>query len=185
MSTIFKSSKSNWHTATTEETAACLNSNLTNGLTDGDAGDRLIQVGFNRLVAEKKIIFWKEFVEELQEPMVLMLLVTGVLYAIWGEITDAITIFAIILTLNTVEVVNEIRSKKAIASLRKLADPTASVRRSGRYREIPVEQLVPGDLVLLQAGRRVPADARLVESAGLSVDESGLTGESLPVGKKA
>ena len=112
-----------------------------------------------------------------------MLLVTGVLYAIWGELADAITIFVIIFTLNTVEVINEQRSKKAIASLRKLAEPTTWVRRNGHFYEIPVEQVVPGDLVLLQDGHRVPADARLIEAFGLSVDESALTGESLPVEK--
>lgn len=117
--------------------------------------------------------------------MVLMLLVTGALYALWGEPADAITIFVIILTLNTVEVGNELRAKKAVAALRKLAEPTASVRRDGHFRVIPVEQIVPGDLILLQEGRRVPADARLVDAFGLSVDESTLTGESLPVEKEA
>jgi len=89
----------------------------------------------------------------------------------------------IILTLNTVEVVNEQRSKKAIASLRKMAEPMASVNRGGHVTEINVEEVVPGDLVLLQTGRRVPADARLVDTVSLAVDESALTGESLPVEK--
>ena len=123
-----------------------------------------MQAGPNALTAEKKVSFWEEFFEELREPMVLMLLVTGVLYAIWGQLSDAITIFVIIFTLNTVEVVNEVRSKKAISSLRKLAEPTTSVRRGGKFVEIPIEQVVPGDLVLLQPGHRVPADARLVEA---------------------
>lgn len=172
-----------WHTATIEQTATRLETNPTDGITDLEAKTRLTQVGKNTLTEEKKESFWKEFFEELHEPMVLMLLVTGVLYAIWGELADAITIFAVILTLNTVEVVNEQRAKKAIASLRKLADPTASVRREGHYMEIPVEQVIPGDLVLLYDGHRVPADARLVEAYGLSVDESALTGESMPVEK--
>ncbi|MBP1694059.1 MAG: hypothetical protein H6Q37_1942, partial [Chloroflexi bacterium] len=155
------------------------------GLSSREAQGRLNKYGPNSLQQEKREPFWKEFFEELREPMVLMLLVTGVLYAIWGELTDAITIFVIILTLNTVEVINEQRSKKAIVSLRKLAEPTTSVRRDGHFLEIPVEQVVPGDLVLLQEGHRVPADARLVEAFGLSVDESTLTGESLPVEKTA
>jgi len=78
-----------------------------------------------------------------------------------------------------------LRSKKAIASLRKLAEPSTSLRRGGHFQEIPVDQVVPGDLILLQDGHRVPADARLVEAFGLSVDESALTGESLPVEKTA
>src|SRR5512136_131620 len=174
-----------WHTLTVQETCAHLGADAATGLSDTEATRRLERYGPNTLTADKKEPFWQEFVEELREPMVLMLLVTGVLYAIWGEIGDAVTIFVIILTLNTVEVVNEQRSKKAIASLRKLAEPTTSVRRAGHFREIPVEQVVPGDKVLLQAGHRVPADARLVEAFGLSVGESALTGESLPVEKNA
>ncbi|HEX3000631.1 MAG TPA: cation-transporting P-type ATPase, partial [Armatimonadota bacterium] len=185
MSEIPRVNNALWHTSTINETAAQLGSSLADGLTNEEANARLTQVGPNTLTAEKKEPFWREFLEELREPMVLMLLVTGVLYAIWGELGDAITIFVIILTLNTVEVVNEQRSKKAIASLRKLAEPTTSVRRDGHFEEIPVEQIVPGDLVLLQDGHRVPADARLIEAFGLSVDESALTGESLPVEKTA
>jgi len=174
----------NPHTLMVEELVAALKSHPTEGLTQAEAEAHLRQTGRNTLSEEKKEPFWKEFFEELREPMVLMLLVTGILYAIWGEISDAITIFVIILTLNTVEVVNEQHSKKAIASLHKLAEPTTSVRRSGHFQEIPVEQVIPGDLVLLQDGHRVPADARLVEAFGLSVDESALTGESLPVEKR-
>jgi len=178
-----KANTTQWHTATVGETNSQLSSNLTDGLTAQEAQTRLARVGRNTLAEEKEESFWEEFIEELREPMVLMLLVTGILYAFWGELADAITIFFIILTLNTVEVVNEQRSKKAIASLRKLAEPTTSVLRDGRFQEIPVDQVIPGDLVLLQDGRRVPADARLVEAFGLSVDESTLTGESLPVEK--
>lgn len=178
-------SNRNLHSVAVEKLSAELKSSPSEGLTQAEAKERYAQMGSNTLLAEKKESFWKEFLEELREPMVLMLLVTGVLYALWGEITDAVTIFVIILTLNTVEVVNEMRSKKAIASLRSLAEPTTSVRRDGRFLEIPVEQIVPGDLVLLQVGHRVPADARLVEAFGLSVDESALTGESLPVEKMA
>jgi P-type Ca2+ transporter type 2C len=174
-----------WHTLTVQETIARLDVDTATGLSDAEAAQRLVRFGPNTLTAEKKEPFWQEFLEELREPMVLMLLVTGVLYAVWGELGDAVTIFCIILTLNTVEVLNEQRSKKAVASLRKLAEPTTSVRRDGHYREIPVEQVVPGDLVVLRGGHRAPADARLVEAFGLSVDESALTGESLPVDKNA
>lgn len=174
-----------WHTATVDEVTTELASNLVDGLTEQEAEARLARVGRNTLGEEPKEAFWKEFFEELRQPMVLMLLVTGVLYTVWGELADAVTIFAIILTLNTVEAVNEQRSKKTIAGLRKLAEPTTSLRRGGHYQEVPVEQVVPGDLILLQGGRRVPADARLVEAYGLCVDESALTGESLPVEKAA
>lgn len=172
-----------WHTLSAAETADRLQSDPADGLSAQAAQARLGASGPNTLTEEKHDSFWEEFFEELREPMVLMLLVTGVLYGLWGELAEAIVIFLIILTLNTVEVVNEQRSKKAIASLRKLAEPTAAVYRGGQLLEVPVEQVVPGDLVLLQQGRRVPADARLVSVAGLRVDESALTGESVPVEK--
>jgi len=182
---ISKTNHPLWHTASVEEITKALLGDQTSGLDEVIAKARLAQAGFNTLTAEKKEPFWEEFLEELREPMVLMLLVTGILYAIWGEVAEAITIFAVILILNTVEVVNEQRSKKAIASLRKLAEPITTVRRSGHFQEIAVEQIVPGDLIMLQDGHRVPADARLVEAFGLTVDESSLTGESLPVEKNA
>ena len=185
MTSNFELDRQEWHTVAIPKAIAELKGDLTTGLTDEEAQERYQRFGPNTLIAEKKEPFWEEFFEELREPMVLMLLVTGVLYAIWGELGDAITIFIIILTLNTVEVVNEQRSKKAIASLRKLAEPTTSVRRAGRFLEIPADRVVPGDLILLQDGHRVPADARVVEAYGLSVDESALTGESLPVEKEA
>ena len=176
-----------WHAEEAGAVAAQLGSSINDGLSAREAEARLARVGPNTLAAGKKTSFWEEFFEELREPLVLMLLATGILYAIWGELGDAIIIFIIILALNTVEVVNEQRSKTAIASLRKLAEPVATVRREGKFQEIPVEQVVPGDLILLQAGRRAPADARLVSVAasGLAVDESTLTGESFPVEKSA
>src|SRR5437870_3628905 len=98
---------------------------------------------------------------------------------------DALTILVVILLLVGAEVFNEYRSKKAIAGLSQLSEPTATVRRDGQDVELPVEEIIPGDLILLQAGRRVPADARLLESYSLAADEASLTGESVPVEKDA
>lgn len=173
-----------WHAQPADEIEHKLATHLKDGLTEREANLRLEQSGQNRLQEEKPTPFWKEFLEELREPMVLLLLFTGVLYAIWGEMSDAITIFFVILTLNTIEVFNEQRAKKAIYALRKLAEPSASVIRSGAVQEIPTERIVPGDLLLLMSGRRVPADARLIEAIGLAVDESSLTGESVPAEKE-
>jgi Ca2+-transporting ATPase len=174
-----------WHTLTAESTSERQGIGLDGGLSDEDARRRLDQFGPNRLRQEDREPIWEVFLEELREPMVILLLVTGVLYALWGEVTDALTIFFVILTLNCIEVYNEQRAGKAVAALRKLAEPTATVRRNGQAVEVPADQVVPGDLLLLHAGRRVPADARLVQSFGLAVDESSLTGESLPVDKEA
>lgn len=155
------------------------------GLDEQEARRRLARTGPNVLSEEKRESFWKVFLEEVREPMILLLLVTGVLYSIWGKPQDALTIFAVILILVGVEVYNEYRAKRAIAGLSKLAEPTAAVHRQGHYAEVPVETLVPGDIVLLEAGRRVPADARLLTTYSLAIDEAALTGESVPVEKDA
>ena len=172
-----------WHALTPQEVAAQQEVDLHVGLSDEEATRRLGEAGPNRLREEQREPLWQSFLEELREPMILLLLVTGVLYAVWGETSDALTIFFVILTLNSIEVYNEHRAKKAIAALHKLAEPTAAVRREGRILEVAAEEIVPGDLIVLRAGRRVPADARIVEASGLTADESSLTGESIPVEK--
>ncbi len=174
-----------WHALPAADCLADFDVDPSTGLSHPLAHARLATSGPNRLRPQQHKPFWKHFLEELREPMVLLLLVTGVLYALWGELSDALTIFFVILTLNTIEVVNEQRAGRAIAALRQFAEPLALVRRNGIALEIPADTIVPGDIVLLQAGRRVPADARLLEAYGLATDESALTGESLPVDKHA
>jgi len=175
----------NWHTLSPEQTCTQLDTHAVSGLNPDEAQRRLVQYGPNRLRTVKPPTFWSIFLEEVREPMIVLLLVTGVLYTLWGELSDALTIFAVILTLTAVEVWNEYRAKRAISALRQLAEPTALVSRDGQEAELRVEQIVPGDVLLLQAGRRVPADARLLQSYSLAADESALTGESQPVEKDA
>ncbi|MCL4562422.1 MAG: cation-transporting P-type ATPase [Chloroflexi bacterium] len=174
-----------WHTLGALETAAELEVDPEIGLDPSQARERLAHFGSNQVQVEKQEPIWKEFLEELAEPMILLLLATAGLYAISGEIADAIAILLIILALNTIEVVNEQRAKRAIMSLRKLGAPTALVQRQGAAVEIPGASVVPGDILLLQAGHRLAADARLLESYSLNADESTLTGESTPVEKNA
>jgi Ca2+-transporting ATPase len=172
-----------WHTLTAEEVCARLGTDRLSGLSEQEARQRLAQYGPNRLRQEEKDSILEVFLEEIREPMVLLLLVTGALYTLWGGLTDALTIFFVILTLAGIEVFNEWRAEEALAALRKMAEPTALVRRGERSVEVPLEQVVPGDMILLRAGRRVPADARILEGYGLAVDESSLTGESVPIDK--
>ncbi len=174
-----------WQTLTVEEAITRSRGNAPAGLSEAEAQQRLTQYGPNRLRKEKREPIWEIFLEEIREPMILLLLLTGVLYAVWGEAGDTLVIFAVILTLVAVEVFNEHRAEKAIAGLNKLYEPTAAVRRDGKTLEVPAEQIVPGDMILLQAGRRMAADARLIETYSLAVDESSLTGEAAPVEKDA
>ncbi len=160
------------------------------GLTAQEAATRLNQYGTNRLIQERQIRFFDIFKEEVTEPMILLLLAIGVLYSVLGYLgntgfTDALTIIVIIIILVLAEVWNEYRAKRSISALRQLAPPTALVLRDGQPVEVQTTFLVPGDVLLLKLGQRVPADARILEAYGLEVDESSLTGESFPVAKDA
>jgi Ca2+-transporting ATPase len=124
-----------------------------------------------------------ELFESLVEPLQLLLLAVGVLSAIFGELRDAIAIFAIIGLVSAVEAISEIRAKRALQALRDLSAPNALVRRAGVVRGVAVDELVIGDLLVVEAGSVVAADARVVEADGLAADESRLTGEPVPAAK--
>ena len=155
------------------------------GLTAEEAAARLARVGPDRLFTPAPVRFWAIAIEEIREPMILLLILVGVLYAFWGGLGDAVTIFVVILLLVAAEVVNEFRAKRAIAALERLSEPKARVRRSGEAATIDTENVVPGDVLILIPGARLAADARLVSAVNLSVDESALSGESLPIEKSA
>ncbi len=153
------------------------------GLTIAEATARLAQVGPNRLFTPGAVRFWAIAAEEIREPMILLLLGVGVLYSLWGGLGDAITIFVVILLLVMAEVFNEFRAKRAIGALERLSAPKARVRRAGQVITTDTETVVPGDLLILAPGARVAADAMLTDTINFSVDESALTGESLPAEK--
>jgi len=168
-----------------QETTRSFGVNPEQGLSDQEAAQRLSQYGKNSLVREQEIRFLGILREEITEPMILLLIAVGVLYSILGSLTDALTIIVIIIILVLAEVWNEYRAKRSISALRQLAPPTALVLRNGQPKEVQTAFLVPGDILLLKVGQRVPADARLLEAYGLEVDESSLTGESFPATKDA
>jgi len=154
------------------------------GLSGEEARRRLETYGPNIIVKPWEVSFLGIAVEEITEPMILLLLFVGAVYSIWGKLEDALTIFVVIVLLVLAEVWNEYRAKKAIASLARIAAPLASVVRDGTIKEVKAEEVVPGDVLALSQGTRVAADARLLVSYSLQVDESALTGESFPVLKK-
>ncbi len=184
MSTHVVKSTLQWHEEDIPDIAAALSTDPELGIADSEGEFRLEERGPNRLSRKRRITLLGTLWEEIfEEPLVLFLVAVGVLYAVWGSLADALAIFAIIVLLALVEGYNEFRAKRAIAALENLSAPTARVIRDGHVRDLPAEALVPGDLVLLAAGDRIPADLRLSEANSLSVDESALTGESLPVQK--
>ncbi len=175
-----------WHSQDTKQVIDILEVNPEVGLTDSEAAKRLAKIGPNKLVEEHEIHFLAILKEEITEPMIILLLVIGVLYGILDpNLLDALTIIAVVTILVLVEVWNEYRAKRSIAALRQLSSPTAFVLRNGKPTEVQTTRIVPGDIILLKPGQRVPADARLLEAIGLEVDEASLTGESFPVTKDA
>jgi Ca2+-transporting ATPase len=153
------------------------------GLSQEEAKKRLERYGYNEIYKRQRISFLGIAKHEITEPMILLLLFIGVVYSISGALFDAITIIVVIVLLVVVEVNNEYRAKKAIAALSEITAPRTRVIREGEIVEIDALTVVPGDLLVLTAGTRVAADARIRHSIGIQVDESALTGESFPVGK--
>ncbi len=154
-----------------------------NGLSDKEARKKLLEHGPNLLAEKKKISPVKLLLGQFTDVMVIILIASTVISAFMGDITEAITIIAIVILNAVLGFVQEFKTEKTMEALKSLAAPVAKVLRSGRQASIPAEQVVPGDLVLLETGDRVPADAVILEGVNLQTDESLLTGESLPVEK--
>ena len=155
------------------------------GLSSKEASERLSRYGKNEFEEKKKKTVFKMFVSQLNDPMIYILMVAVVISAFLGELVDACIIVAIILLNAIIGTVQEDKAEKSLEALKKLSSPTAMVRRDGKPVEVSASQLVPGDIIILEAGRIVPADLRLLDSVNLKVEESALTGESVPVDKDA
>jgi len=174
-----------YHHLSLEETLKALETDLQGGLSEAAAEARLIKYGPNALTQGSRISPLTIFINQFKNVMVLVLLAAAVISGLAHDITDSIVILVIAVVNAVIGFVQEYRADKAMAALSKMAQPLAKVVRGGRVREMPSAQLVPGDLILLEAGARIPADARIAESASLRIEESALTGESLPVEKTA
>lgn len=182
---VAASALTSWHSMPTSAVEDRTNVRVDLGLSASEARNRLTQYGPNRLREERREPFWRDFVEEVSEPMFLLLLGVGLLYVLFGRLVEAGFVWAIVFAMAGIEVFNERRSDDAVTALRAVSEPQALVRRDGRPVQVPASEVVPGDVMLLEAGRRVPADARLMEDHSLLLDESALTGESVGVDKSA
>jgi Ca2+-transporting ATPase len=171
-----------WHSTSAEETLKELNSNE-HGLSQPEAQKRLAEYGPNELQKEKGSSPIKMLLEQFTDILIVILLVATALSLAIGEIVDAIVIIAIVLATAVLGFVEEFRSEKAVEALKKMTAPTAVVLRDGKEVKVPASEIVLGDVILLFTGDKVPADARLIESVNLKVDEASLTGESSPANK--
>lgn len=156
-----------------------------NGLTASEAAKRLSEHGPNAFEEKKQKTKFQMFFSQLRDPMIYILFAAVVISAFLREFGDAVIILAVILLNAIIGTVQESKAEKSLEALKKLSSPIALVRRDGKASEIPAAELVPGDIVILEAGRVVPADLRLISSVNLKIEESALTGESVPVQKDA
>ncbi len=153
------------------------------GLSAPEQARRRERYGANMAAEGKRDSVVAELLESLAEPLQLLLIAVAVLSAVFGQLSDAVAIFVVIVAVVVVETVTELRASRAIDALRSLSAPSARVLRDGKVAEVPAADLVPGDVLVIEAGDIVAADARVLAARGMRVDESSLTGESQPVGK--
>ncbi|WP_242274091.1 cation-translocating P-type ATPase [Bacillus cereus group sp. BfR-BA-01310] len=176
---------SNWYSKTKDQTLTDLGTNEQYGLTDEIVNERLKQYGPNELATKQKRTLWQRVFAQINDVLVYVLIIAALISAFVGEWADA-SIIALVVILNAViGVIQESKAEQALEALKKMATPKAIVKRDGELKEIPSEHVVPGDIVMLDAGRYIPCDLRLIETANLKVEESALTGESVPVDKDA
>jgi Ca2+-transporting ATPase len=174
----------NWHALSAEEVLEHLKVQ-DNGLTEAEAAERMAQYGPNQLTEAQRPGFLKLLWEQFNNFIVILLIVAALISALLGEWIDASAILAIVVLNAVLGIVQERRAEEALAALQKLAAPEAHVIRAGKRTTVPARELVPGDIVFLEAGNHIPADLRLLQAFNLQIEEAALTGESLPVNKNA
>ncbi len=172
-----------WHTLSLKETEERLKTDLKAGLTQKEAEGRLSEYGSNELEEKKKVSPIVMFISQFNDFMILVLIAAAVISGLLGELIDTLAIATIVFLNALIGFFQEFRAEKAIRALKAMATPSATVLREGCPVSVSSENIVPGDIVLLEAGQIVPADIRLIETHKLQTDESVLTGESSPVQK--
>ncbi len=172
-----------WYRLNTEEVITELQTSKS-GLSNKDATGRLEEYGPNELEVSEAISWWKILLEQFKDVMIIILILAAVVSFVVGEHTDAYVILAIIIGNAIIGFVQEFNAEKSIQALKKMAAQHALVKRDGTSKEVEVSKIVPGDLILLEAGDIVPADARLIETHSFQTEEAALTGESEAVTKR-
>ena len=171
-----------WHALSGDE-ALERQETSSDGLDKDEAGRRLRKYGANQLRQEKKRPGWKRFLDQFNNVLMLILIVAGVASVLLGEMIDAAAIFGVVLIIALVGFIQEGKAESALESIKEMLSPQATVVRSGKTEEIPAEEVVPGDIVKISSGDRVPADVRLLEAKRFRTQEASLTGESEAVDK--
>ena len=175
----------NWYNKSINAASQELQVDVPAGLSSEEASKRLEKYGTNELKEKEKVSLLTKIIAQLKDFLVLILIGASIVSGIVGEFSDAIVIIAIVIVNAVLGVIQEGKAEQALAALKKMSSPNAKVIRNGSLQIMPARNLVPGDIVLIEAGDSIPADLRLVESVNLKVEEASLTGESVPVDKDA
>ena len=173
-----------WYRLSPAEVIEALGSNADSGLSSDEAKRRLLEYGPNELQRAHRVSTWEVFAAQFKNLLIVILLVAVVLSAILGQVIEAVAIGVIILFAALLGFYQEYRAERALEALQEMAAPTAAVLRDHKELNIPARDVVPGDVVYLRSGDKIPADGRLFEAVNLQVDEAALTGESVPVEKQ-
>lgn len=176
-------SNSDWHVPALSEVVEQLGSNVAQGLSGGQVAERLARVGPNRLLRRPPRPSWRLFLDQFRSVLILVLVVAATLAFVVGDLKDAVAILVVVVLNAALGYYQEHRAEAAVAALKGMLTGSVSVRRDGQLQRVDREHLVPGDIVVAEAGERLPADGRLVAAHGVEIDESALTGESQPVEK--
>ena len=174
-----------WHEMETLHILKELNTDPLSGLTSEEVKSRLEKYGYNELKKEERISPFSIFINQFKNTIIIILLIAIALSIFIGEALDAAIIGLIVIFSAVLGFIQEFRAEQALGALKKMLSPSTTVLREGKEEEVLTRELVPGDILLLEAGDKVPADARLIEVHSLKCDEASLTGESLPVKKDA
>ena len=175
-----------WHSSSVEEIAKNLKTNINIGLSDDEAQKRFDRYGPNNLKEKKKESIFVKFIKQFNDFMIITLIIAAIISAVVSKLNgeadyiDSIIIVAIVIFNAIMGLVQEQKAEKSLEALKKMSAPNAKVRRDGRVQEIDATLVVPGDIVILEAGNYVPADCRLINSYNLKIEESALTGETIP-----
>ena len=175
-----------WHSCSVEEIAKNLKTNINIGLSDDEAQKRFERYGPNNLKEKKRESLFIKFIKQFNDFMIITLIIAAIISAVVSKLNgeadyiDSIIIVAIVIFNAIMGLVQEQKAEKSLEALKKMSAPNAKVRRNGRVQEIDATMVVPGDIVILEAGNYVPADCRLINSYNLKIEESALTGETIP-----
>lgn len=180
-----------WYTLSTKEVEKQMQTNIEFGLNEKQVEDKQNKLGLNKLEEKKRESIVIKFIKQFNDFMIIILIIASIISAVVARLEgsndyfDSIIIIAIVVFNAIMGLVQEAKAEKSLEALKKMTAPTCRVKRNGKISTIKSEQIVPGDIVLLEAGNYVPADCRLISSSNLKIEESSLTGETVPVLKEA